>query len=283
MGETVIIGSTVPKPLSIGELSRATAPTVKTLRHYHEREILLPAHVDPDTGYRYYDQRAIERARVIKALRSLELPVDEIKQILAECEDDGDALEFLTAHRASIAERLSHLRSIAKVLDTVIQTETEASAMSDSQFVVEEKQVPSQLVAGIRTRGRFAQSADVFKRLGRAFGFGLAGKAGMLIYDEEYKEADADFEPFFPIKRAKKTEADIHVRELPGGRALCLVHRGPYDRSHRAYAHLLQECRRRGLTPKAPSREIYIKGPGMFFSGNPEKYLTEIQLFVTES
>ena len=27
-----------------------------------------------------------------------------------------------------------------------------------------------------------------------------------------------------------------------------------------------------------PSREIYLKGPGMFFKGNPHKYVTEIQL-----
>ena len=30
-----------------------------------------------------------------------------------------------------------------------------------------------------------------------------------------------------------------------------------------------------------PSREIYLKGPGMIFRGNPKKYVTEIQLLVT--
>lgn len=43
---------------------------------------------------------------------------------------------------------------------------------------------------------------------------------------------------------------------------------------------ILEEIRRRGLTPKTPSREVYLKGPGMFFRGNPDRYLTEIQVLV---
>lgn len=266
--------------LTIGELSRATALTVKTLRHYHERGVLLPARVDPDSGYRYYDHTAVERARVIKALRALDLPVEEVKKILDDCSDDADALRFLEAHRDIIAERMSHLRSIAQTLDTVIRTEKEALHVSTQQFSIEDKQLPPQLVAGIRMRGRFEQCREAFKKLGRSFGFGLAGKSGMLIYDEEYKEDDADFEPFFPVRRAKKVDAEIQVRELPGGRALCVVHRGPYARSNVAYGRLLEEIRKRGLEPCTPSREIYIKGPGMLFRGNPEKYLTEIQILV---
>ncbi|HVR73644.1 MAG TPA: MerR family DNA-binding transcriptional regulator [Planctomycetota bacterium] len=43
------------KPFSIGELSRITGLSVKTLRFYHEKGILEPSSVDPATGYRYYD------------------------------------------------------------------------------------------------------------------------------------------------------------------------------------------------------------------------------------
>ncbi|MEM9462238.1 MAG: MerR family transcriptional regulator [Myxococcota bacterium] len=272
--------------LSIGEFSRATALTVKTLRHYHERGLLVPAHVDPSSGYRYYDQTSIERAGIIKALRQLEFSLDEVGEILRECADDADALQFLVDRRAAIAARMAHLRSIATALDLVIQTEKDAQTMSThanhQDFPIEDKTIPPQLVAGIRVRGRFSQCREIFKRLGRTFGFGLAGKPGMLVYDEEFKEDDADFEPFFPINKPKSTDAEIHVRRLPGGRALCLVHRGPYDRISRAYGRLFAEAKKRSLTPKAPSREVYIKGPGMLFTGNPKRYLTEVQIFVEE-
>jgi len=266
--------------LTIGEFSRATALTVKTLRHYHERALLIPARVDPTSGYRYYSEAAIERAGVIKALRELDFSLDAIGEILSECADDADALTFLTEQREAIAARMAHLRSVASVLDSVIRTEKEAKAMNDTIHEIEDRQIAPLLVAGIRTRGRFAASKAGFKRLGRTFGFGLAGKPGMLIYDEEYKQDDADFEPFFPIKKPKQTDSGIHVRELPAGRALCLVHRGPYDRISGVYARLLAHARKLELSPQAPSREIYIKGPGMLFAGNPEKYLTEVQLFL---
>ena len=40
---------------SIGEFSKITGLTVKTLRFYHEQGLLHPTHVDSETGYRYYD------------------------------------------------------------------------------------------------------------------------------------------------------------------------------------------------------------------------------------
>ena len=124
---------------------------------------------------------------------------------------------------------------------------------------------------------------QAFKKLGRAFGMGLAGKPGMLIYDEEYKEDDADFEPYFPIKKTKSVDPEIQVRELQSGRALCLIHRGPYDRISTVYGRLLAEVRKRELVPLTPSREGYIKGPGMLFQGKPAKYLTEVQIFVAKA
>lgn len=265
--------------LSIGELSRATALTVKTLRHYHERGVLVPTFIDPQSGYRYYDDAALERARVIKSLRELEFSIDDVAEILRECRDDADAVGFLVAQRDAIAERLAHLRSVASTIDAVILIQKERT-MTNTSNAIERKKIPTQLVAGIRMKGRFEESSTAFKKLGRTFGFGLAGKAGMLIYDAEYRDVDADFEPFFPVKKPKETDGDVHVRELPGGDAMCVRHVGPYDRISESYARLLSEIRKRGLTPAVPSREVYLKGPGMLFKGNPKRYVTEIQILV---
>jgi effector-binding domain-containing protein len=40
----------------------------------------------------------------------------------------------------------------------------------------------------------------------------------------------------------------------------------------------LQQANERKLNLALPTREIYLKGPGMIFKGNPKNYLTEIQL-----
>jgi DNA-binding transcriptional MerR regulator len=60
---------------SIGEFSKITGFSVKTLRFYHEKGVLLPSCVDDETGYRYYDHACAERARIVGELRRMEFPV----------------------------------------------------------------------------------------------------------------------------------------------------------------------------------------------------------------
>ena len=67
----------------MGDFSRATHLSVKTLRHYHQVGLLEPATVNPDTGYRYYSAGQIPTAQVIRRLRDLEMPVADVKAVLA--------------------------------------------------------------------------------------------------------------------------------------------------------------------------------------------------------
>ncbi|MGI8711621.1 MAG: MerR family DNA-binding transcriptional regulator [Solirubrobacteraceae bacterium] len=39
--------------VTIGDFSRATHLSVKTLRHYHDGGLLEPSEINPDNGYRY--------------------------------------------------------------------------------------------------------------------------------------------------------------------------------------------------------------------------------------
>src|SRR5436190_20007845 len=75
---------------TIGEFSRITGLTVKTLRFYHEEGLLAPTAVDDQTGYRYYDASLVELARTITFLKSLDFSLAEIKGLLAKTSDGGD-------------------------------------------------------------------------------------------------------------------------------------------------------------------------------------------------
>ena len=57
--------------LAIGVFSRASLLSIKMLRAYHEAGILVPASVDPRTGYRAYHPGQLIDASVIRRLRSL--------------------------------------------------------------------------------------------------------------------------------------------------------------------------------------------------------------------
>src|SRR5262245_33237829 len=110
---------------SIGEFSKLCGLTVKTLRFYHEQEVLVPARVDRDTGYRYYDHRQIDAARVIKYLRGLELSLDDIKELLKDDEAD-DLLDVLQRQRAALKKRITGLQKAVISLDRFISEERQA-------------------------------------------------------------------------------------------------------------------------------------------------------------
>ena len=69
--------------LSIGRFARLAGLSVGALRHYDELDLLRPAEVDQFTGYRRYRREQLETARAIARLRELELPLDEIREVLA--------------------------------------------------------------------------------------------------------------------------------------------------------------------------------------------------------
>ena len=107
----------------------------------------------------------------------------------------------------------------------------------------------------------------------------MTGKPIGLYYDMEYKEDGADIESCFPVK--KKVESkEISFRDLSGGKCVSLIHQGPYDQLSRSYGKLFDYIKSKNYTAKSPIREVYLKGPGMIFKGNPKRYLTEIQIMV---
>ena len=141
---------------------------------------------------------------------------------------------------------------------------------------ITEKNQEPMLIAGIRIRGNYRERGRLFSTLGRKVGRHIAGPAFNLYYDEEYKEEDADFESCFPVKKAIAIEG-VSVRELPGGRCLSCQHLGPYETLCESYEKIFDHSKSIDMKINYPIREIYIKGPGMIFRGNPKKYITEIQ------
>lgn len=262
---------------TIGEFSKVAGLTVKALRFYHEEGVLAPSFVDPQTGYRHYDASQIEAARTIAYLRGLEFSVAEIREILHHGGDDEDLLGAIERHKAAIEQKVRRLRKVARSLEQFISDERQGRAMAQGTHDVTEKLLDPVLVAGIRMKGRYSDCGQGFSRIGRSFGRYICGKPLLLHYDTEYREDDADFEACFPVRQARAVDG-ISVRELPGGRCLSLLHHGPYEQLGHSYARILSHVKDNALGIAAPTREVYLKGPGMIFKGNPRNYVTEIQL-----
>ncbi|MFB9688840.1 MerR family DNA-binding transcriptional regulator [Amycolatopsis plumensis] len=65
--------------VSIGEFSRLSRLSAKALRLYGELGLLVPAHVDAETGYRWYAVTQLDHARLVASLRRAEVPLARIR------------------------------------------------------------------------------------------------------------------------------------------------------------------------------------------------------------
>jgi DNA-binding transcriptional MerR regulator len=115
--------------LSIGEYSRATYLSVKTLRHYHEVGLLEPAHVDPSSGYRYYRPDQIGTAPIIRRLRDLEMPVERVKGVL-DATDLRARQALIAAHLKDMEEQLERTAAAVTAPRTLLEEPAGAAAIS---------------------------------------------------------------------------------------------------------------------------------------------------------
>ena len=97
--------------LSIGRFGRLAGLSIGALRHYDDLDLLRPAWTDPSTGYRYYRLEQLEDARLVARLRDLEMPLEDIRMVLA-VDDPAERKRRLAAHRGRIQARTDRLQHV---------------------------------------------------------------------------------------------------------------------------------------------------------------------------
>jgi DNA-binding transcriptional MerR regulator len=264
--------------LSIGEFSRVTRLSVKALRLYHEKGILVPGSVNLRSKYRYYGSRDVEKAAIVRSLRELDFSLQEIKEIVGGCQDDAQITIHVQNKMAEIGQTIRKFKGIQKNLRILSDSIKEEKMIYKTD--IESEEIPEILLCGIRFQGKYSEVGAKFATLYRAAGRFAMGRPFSLYYDGEYKEAGADIEACLQMKKEIR-KTGITCRRLPGGKALTLLHYGPYEELGRSYQRLYETCREKNLEPLLPIREQYLKGPGMIFRGNPRKYVTKLVLPVT--
>jgi DNA-binding transcriptional MerR regulator len=111
--------------MTIGEFSRLTGLSAKALRHYNAIGLLAPARVDPTTNYRGYAEDQIPRARTIRRLRDLQLPLEEIRAVLDSPEEAG---KHLVAYRRDVEADLFRRQRILHHLFQLTEGDTPMTA-----------------------------------------------------------------------------------------------------------------------------------------------------------
>ncbi|WNZ63923.1 MerR family transcriptional regulator [Myxococcus sp. MxC21-1] len=258
---------------SIGETSRITGLTVKALRLYQEKNLLVPSRVDPSSGYRYYTERDIALAHTLRALRDLKLSLEEIQGVLAELDSGASLAEQLTRVRARLAEEAASTQRSVLALDTLLRHQAQAEAYLRAPPPLVERWLPPVRVAVHRARGRYSDASVVFPRLLAACGPHMAGAPFSLLHEAEYREDDADLSWCVPLTPGATPEG-VCIEELPEVQAVVLVHSGAPDSVGPSWARLFAHVHAKERTPSVPLRETHLR----VGTANGDSWLTELAL-----
>jgi DNA-binding transcriptional MerR regulator len=142
-GETSSVVTVPDDLISIGQMSRRSGLTVKALRYYDRVGLLRPVVVDDATGFRYYSPDQMPAARVVGRLRSIDVPLDDIRRCL-ETHDQAAAVgEVLLAHRTRLESRATriagHLHELMHLLNDGLEITVTHDHPTDTQLPDEEE------------------------------------------------------------------------------------------------------------------------------------------------
>jgi len=116
---------------TVKQLSGLAGVTPRTLHHYDAIGLLKPSAVG-ENGYRYYADEALLRLQQILFYRELDLPLEQIKQIMGR--RDFDLLAALESHRAELGKRIERLQRLVQTVDSTLEHLKGATQMSNRQL-----------------------------------------------------------------------------------------------------------------------------------------------------
>lgn len=265
--------------LSIGTFGRRARLSAKALRLYDRTGLLVPAAVDPRTGYRRYRESQLLRARLIVMMRRAGVPLAQVAAIVAVPGPDG--ADLLTAYWAQAERRFGVQRELVSRLRTSLLSGT--SPAPAGAFGIRERDVPAQLVLTEKRSLRITELKgwlpEALHRLAAtaASHGGLDGDVFAVYHGEVNEDSDGPVEVCAPV--AGGTEACAAVAggaellaRLPPGAAVRLegAHREAYltiSRAQLEFPQILsafdavgQWIAESGRCQAGPPREVYPVG-----------------------
>jgi DNA-binding transcriptional MerR regulator len=243
--------------LSIGDFSRITHLSIKTLRHYHDVGLLEPAAVDASSGYRQYTLEQIPMAQVIRRFRDLEMPVDRVREVLA-ARDLGERNRLIAEHLTTLERRLAEAQAAVESLKNLL-------GAGPAPITVEVRAVPATRALGIHAmiaradlipwwRGAMAEVEAVVdaQKLTRT------GPTGGLFATEIFRDEQGDATIFVPVAKASKCVGRTTELTIPAAELAITEHLGPHNDIDVTYGALGDYVTRHALSVEGAVREYYL-------------------------
>jgi DNA-binding transcriptional MerR regulator len=130
---------------TVGEMARLNNMSAQTLRYYDKIDLFKPSQVDERTGYRYYKVSQFQTLQMIKYLKFLGTPLEEIKEFICDINIEK-TLEFLDRQSTAIDDKIKQLEKIKKNVDANITYISKYMNLEDYEAVNIEEMGPFHVI-----------------------------------------------------------------------------------------------------------------------------------------
>lgn len=277
--------------MTIGEFSRMTHLTVKALRHYDAQGVLVPYRVDDATGYRSYSVTQVPLAQVVRRLRELGMPLDEVRSVVGTA-DVTERTARIGDHLDRMERQLEEVRGAVDVLRGLLGIRVPGTdgAVSDAgarrpvssmldvaDDDVEFRAEPSAWVLACRARLALADAGGwtgaayaAVDDAVRTTGSEQAGAHGALFYPDVFERERGTLVAYVPVagrpapeslaRPAASVDGSIEVRplHLRETEVAVMTHHGSCADIDWTYGALGSYVARRALGVDGPIRETFV-------------------------
>jgi DNA-binding transcriptional MerR regulator len=250
----------MPSSLAIGDFSRATHLTVKTLHHYHETGLLEPAQIDPQTGYRRYTTQQIPVAQIIKRFRDLDMPLNEIRAVLS-APDLQARNDLIAAHLKRLENDLARTQSAVASLRNLLEHPAPAVDIGRRRAGEVTAAAISELVQVKDALSWYLGALGELHAALSAQGISPAGPAGGIFSNALFSHAHGEATVFLPCAGKVRPIGRVAARIVPAVELATLVHKGSHANIDLAYGSLATYVTRHALAVEGSLREYYLVGP----------------------
>jgi DNA-binding transcriptional MerR regulator len=267
----------------IGEFSKISRVSKRLLHYYDEIGLLKPAHIDPQTGYRYYSAKQLPRLNRILALKELGLTLDSIAGMMQADVSDEEIHGMLLLKKAeveqTVLEEVQRLRRI--------EARLQQNQRSDEALDVVVKSIPAQLFLSIRavipSPEEMLQLVEQVQRvLPSRVDPRVLGPFAGVVYTDGFTLRNNDVEFGYLLKKpveepiALSEEYVLRMHELPAIQTMATaVQTGGPDLVFVALGRIAQWIEANGYRIAGPYREIGVELPG---SAPFDEMIIEVQM-----
>lgn len=261
----------------IGDFSKMSKTSIKTLRYYDEIGLLRPEYVDEENRYRFYTTEQLLKIHRIHAFKQIGFGIKGIQDLINGINVD----DLLISRKEELLRKQEELAKQLLKIEFLMSSKQEEYFMNYEAII---KETPSGIAYTKRMQlSGYDEYFQAIPALGeQMLALNPTMKSGSPEYcfivhvGGEYRDTDMDIQFYETVDKKGHAPEGVTYVELESCKVISVMHKGRYQDLGLAYAFALKWAERNGYKVIGAIRENYIDG--IWNKESEEDWLTEIQV-----